>query len=362
MYRQVNRTQIEPGYRCRGAVIARPQMELVIEPREAPIPGQGFQTAFALPSAHDRLESSWIAVAASLLLLVAVSAHARSLTALAAHWWNEPGLACTFAVPAVAVWLLWRRRQERPISWQGTWWGLAIVLLGGCLDVVAVWGYYFSLGPWALLLTLAGICVLAGGRAAWHWCWPALVFLGFALPLPARLLAVGNPPFQRWAAAGSSYLLVTGGIPAISAGGELILGNRNSGDGILRDLGDGLLGQWRIGNANALSGLESLVICLAVCTAVAMIVQARTWERCFIVLSALPIALVGNVIRLTLVAALSEQAGPTNGGYLLGNAGGLLTILLALGLVCIELKVLRRAMLPVHSKDPLDLEQVGARN
>jgi exosortase len=165
------------------------------------------------------------------------------------------------------------------------------------------------------------------------------MFLGFALPLPARLLTDLSPPIQRWTATASAYLLVTLGVPAVSIGSELILSDS------------------RIAVTEAWSGLETLAACLAVCVAVALLVQTPFWERSLIVLSALPIALVGNVVRLTVAAALPEVLTK----WLLRDAGSWLLIPLALGLICIERRFFSRVLVPVRARGPLGLECGGIR-
>jgi exosortase len=343
MYRQENRIEFDPQYLCSAPAVKRRRAELVIEPREAPIPGGELASTIVLSSGTGRVEFALSAVAAILLLAVIAAAYGREAATVVAGWWHEPGFSYAFALPVIAVCLLWLRREERPLVWQGNWWGLAIVFVGGCADVAATWSYYNSVRPFALLLTLCGLCILAGGRAAWRWCWPAMLFLGFSLPLPSRLLAECNPPIERWTASAGAYVCVALGLPAVSAGTELTVGDH------------------RFEVTDSWSGMGCVVECLAVSSAVALLIQAGRWERSLIVLGALPIALAGNMVRLVLTASLQQWGELAAGAWLLGELGCWLMIPLALGFVWVERQVLSRALVTVPIRGPVALPFDRAR-
>src|SRR5580704_18267157 len=139
MYRQENRTEFDPQYLCSAPAVKRRRAELVIEPREAPIPGGELASTIVLSSETGRVDFALTALATILLLTVIAATYGRAAAALVVRWWQEPGFSYAFAVPVFAACLLWLRREERPLLWQGNWWGLAIVLVGGYADVAATW-------------------------------------------------------------------------------------------------------------------------------------------------------------------------------------------------------------------------------
>src|SRR5690606_18419528 len=94
----------------------------------------------------------------------------------------------------------------------------------------------------ALVLTLAGLFALLGGRPALGWAWPALLFLLFMIPLPFRVEHALSHPLQRAATLGSTFVLQTVGLPALAEGNVIVL---ESG---------------RIGVVEACSGLSMLLI------------------------------------------------------------------------------------------------------
>src|SRR5262249_62161946 len=112
------------------------------------------------------------------------------------------------------------------------------------------------------------------------WSWPAIAFLFFMIPLPWRVeLALGGP-LRRAATVASTYVLQTLGQPAYAEGSIIHVEG----------------GQ--IGVVDACNGLGMLMMFFAFATAVA-ILSRRSWvDRVLLVLSAIPIALAVNVVRI----------------------------------------------------------------
>src|SRR5206468_3303453 len=98
--------------------------------------------------------------------------------------------------------------------------------------------FFDWLAAMALLPCVAGLVLLAAGWRALRWAWPAILFLGFMVPLPHRVEVALAHPLQRVATAASTYALQTLGFVAFSEGN------------VIR------LGQVRIGVVEACSGLS----------------------------------------------------------------------------------------------------------
>ena len=79
-----------------------------------------------------------------------------------------------------------------------------------------------------------------------------------------------------------------------------IAASRVGGDGMVIDLGDGQ----RVGVAEACSGLRMMMLFFAVCVGAALLSRRSAWERIIMALSAVPIAVIANVLRITVTAVL----------------------------------------------------------
>ena len=123
------------------------------------------------------------------------------------------------------------------------------------------------------------------------WAWPAIAFLIFMIPLPYRLEKALGPPLQNLATMASTYTLQTLGFMAFSEGNVIQLNDA------------------RIGVVEACSGLSMLITFIALSTGMAIVVKRPLLDKLVLVLSAMPVALVANIARITLTGILHETAG-----------------------------------------------------
>jgi exosortase len=171
------------------------------------------------------------------------------------------------------------------------------------------------------------VFLLLGGWTAWRWAWPALAFLVFMLPLPHRIAVAMAEPLQNFATVTSSFTLQTLGFPALAEGNVILLNDVD------------------IGIVEACSGLRMLVIFFALSTGVALLIRRPLWERLLLVASAVPIALVVNILRITATGICYDQIGKGWTDAVFHDLAGWLMMPAALVLLAVELCVLRRLFL-----------------
>lgn len=270
-------------------------------------------------------------------------AYWTTLGEAAQRWAHDPQYSHGYLVPAFAALLLWLRRQRLDrAAVAPSWWGLPVLLAGVAARLA---GTYFSL-DWleavALLPCAAGLCLAAGGRAAWRWAWPAVLFLFFMIPLPHRVAVAAAEPLQRLATVASCYALQTLGLPAVPEGNVILLNDVT------------------IGIVEACSGLRMLVVFFALSTAVALVIRRPLWERLVIVGSAVPIALFSNLVRITATGVLHETAGSDFANDFFHDVGGWLMMPFALALLWVELKVLTRLLTDSNPAGPVRFGLAGA--
>jgi exosortase len=254
------------------------------------------------------------------------------------RWSDDPQYSHGFLVPVFALVVLWSRRDRCPPTWpRPCWWGLALLAAASVLRCASAYMYFAPLDGWTLLPVLAGICLLVAGRPALRWCWPAIAFLGFMLPLPFQLEMALAQPLRRLATVASTYALQTLGFPAFAKGNII------------------LIDDLRLGVVDACSGLGMLFVFFALATAVALVIQRPLLDRIILVMSAIPIALVVNIARITLTSIAHVVLGPEVGQLLRHELAGWLMMPLALGLVWFELWFLRRLLIPSAIDAPLPL-------
>jgi exosortase len=287
----------------------------------------------------------------NLLILLAISvagltwSHWNDLVEMAQHWAQDPQYSHGYLVPVFCIGLLWQRRallRERLAA--PAWWGIPILVAGIGLHLGGAYFYYIWFDDLSLLPSLAGLVLVLGGwarLAAWRWAWPAIAFLVFMIPLPYRLEVSLAGPLQRIAVISSTYLLQTFGLPAVAEGNII------------------LLSEARIGIVEACSGLRMLVVFFALSSAVALVIRRPFWEKALVVVSAVPIALVVNVIRITVTGFLHEQVSSAVANAVFHDFAGWLMMPAALGLLWLELIYLRHLLLDPPLGGPLSLSLAG---
>jgi exosortase/archaeosortase family protein len=102
-----------------------------------------------------------------------------------------------------------------------------------------------------------------------------------------------------------------------------------------------------------------LMTFFALTTAAAIMLQRPLMEKLLIVVSAVPIALFANVIRITITGMLAESVGSEFADVVFHHWGGWTMMLLALGMMWIELKILAALLLELRPNDGLAYSFAG---
>jgi exosortase len=271
-------------------------------------------------------------------LLALLWANWTTLGECAQRWSTDPSYSHGWLVPIFAGVLLWlRRRQLAEVEASPRLWNILGLLLlsGGILSRLAgAWFHYASLDAISLLPCVAGLLVLLGGWPAFKWSWPAVAFLAFMIPLPYRVSVTLAEPLQGFATVASTFCLQTLGLPAIANGNVILLNDHE------------------IGIVEACSGLRMLVIFFALATGMCLLIKRPAWEKAIIIGSAVPIALLVNLIRITVTGVMFEVASDEWAHAVFHDLAGWLMMPLALVLLSLELLVLKNLFLEPATTAP----------
>ena len=270
-----------------------------------------------------------------------------TFSSMAERWSRDPQYSHGFLVPIFALAVLWFRvgvlaKQVWQPQWFGirhsaTIWGLGFIGAATLLRLIAAHVDFEPLDAFSLLPMLAGFTLALGGWQALLWSWPAIAFLGFMLPLPFQLEMALAHPLRRLATEVSTYVLQTCGMPALSEGNVI------------------LIEEFRLGVVEACSGIGMLMTFFALATAMALVVRAPLWERLVLVGSAIPIAVIANVTRITVTAFAYPTLGKDAAQTIMHDLAGWFMMPLALGLLWLELKFLDRLFVETETARPLGL-------
>lgn len=275
------------------------------------------------PAAETVRSSGWIA---TLVVLIGVLAFVYAgLFRYSYTQWLKPDYSHGFLVPLFAVYLAWHWRAGAParLRWPEPWGlafvagGIALFVVAGRLNVGKEW-----LQGLSLVINLCGVALLLGGWSTLRWLFPCFVFLLFMFPLPYRVEHALGSKLQLIAAAASEFVLQTVGFPTYREGVVLFVKDH------------------ALEVEKACSGLSMLLTFLALSTGMALLVTRPWVDRVLILVSAVPVAVLANVIRIALTGVLYNEAGKELGDRVFHDFAGWMMMPIALAILWGELKLL----------------------
>jgi exosortase len=250
------------------------------------------------------------------------------LTEMAARWSSDPRYSHGYVIPLFALAILairWEHRPSRPAA--PVAWGLGVIVTGAALQLLGMYVFNYWLQGMALIAYAAGIAVLFGGARGLWWALPGIGFLLFMIPLPYRLESALGQSLQRISTDVSVFALQLLGLPVNSSGNVISLGSR------------------LLNVAEACSGLSMLMTFFALVAATAVLIDRPLGWKVLVLLSAPPIAVVANVLRIVVTALLYQYASDELAKKIdFHDAAGWVMMPLGLGLLWLELWVLSRVL------------------
>jgi exosortase len=251
-----------------------------------------------------------LAVLGALLLLL----YHHIAVKLVTDWYNLPDFSHGFLIPFFAAFLLWDRRNElRRIPIVPSWAGTALVVLGIFELLVGVFGADLFLQRTSFVLLLAGLIWTLLGRKVLGQLKFVLLVLLLAIPLPTVLYNQITFPLQLRASQFASDLLQLAQVPVLREGNII------------------QLPAMPLEVAEACSGIRSLMSLFTVAVIYGYFLERKTWRRWVLALSALPIAVTANVVRIFGTGLCVQYWDPDKAMGFFHEFSGWLVFLVSLG-------------------------------
>ncbi|GIW74097.1 MAG: hypothetical protein KatS3mg103_0619 [Phycisphaerales bacterium] len=243
-----------------------------------------------------------------------------------------------FAVPLIAAYLLYQRRQRLLAAPAAPFWpGLLPLLLGvACYVFFLVGVPTHMLQGMALVLTVFGFVLLVFGPSVMRVAIMPIAFLVFAVTISERVMIDITFKLQLIASQGAYLLLTIFGFPF---GIEAVV------DGNTISVMDEAGAVHQLNVAEACSGMRMVVAFFALGAAVALSACRHWWQRVAVVLLSLPVAIGLNVIRVAVLGFLTVLVDPElasgDAHMLIGTLLLVPGLLLFLGLVWVLKRLVR---------------------
>ena len=271
---------------------------------------------------------SWLALGVA--AAAALGLYAPVVAGMAAEWSEFPSLSHGFAIPFISAYLLWHRRRllaEAPV--EGSIAGLPLIILAlGMLVLGSLSGEPF-VARLSLPLALLGTVLFLGGTRVARHAWVPIAYLVFMIPLPYVTLSALTYRSQLFDAELTATALGWLGVPVLRDGVMLHLPN------ITLEV------------AADCSSVPAIAALLALGGAYAQMQPRPTWIRVALTLSAAPLGLLSNIVRLIVTSLSAYYLGPVALNNVIHKFNGttvfLATVVLLVVLDALLTRIWRRA-------------------
>lgn len=208
--------------------------------------------------------------------------------------WSRPEFSHGPVIPVLSFYMFLREMKAMPPSatlvtdrWPGValmGFSLMIALLGNLMRVDDIVFY-------ALILWTGGLVLTCFGWKRGRTFWPSVLHLVFMLPLPMFLYWKVSTALQFVSSGIGVWLVQSAGIPVFL-------------DGNIIDLGI-----YKLQVAEACSGLRYMFPIMSFTYVFAVLYRGPVWHKLVLLLSAVPIAILMNSVRIGIIGILVDRFG-----------------------------------------------------
>lgn len=261
-----------------------------------------------------------ITVAAAFLLL-----YNHTIIKLAGDWSTDSNFSHGFLVPIIAGYMVWYNREQlNEATIRPSYWGYALLICAMLLHIVSNIGAELFTMRFSMLIAVASLTMIFFGTRIFFKTLVPHCYLLLMIPIPAIIWNKLALPLQLMAAKLSATTISLIGIAVLREGNVLHLANTS------------------LQVVDACSGIRSLTSMLALSAAFAYISPLKSLGKWLLFLSAIPIAIAVNIVRLTSTAVMARYIGPETAQGFLHEMSGMIVFITALILLYLFYTILFR--------------------
>jgi exosortase D (VPLPA-CTERM-specific) len=258
-------------------------------------------------------------------ILIALVAFNGALLQLVDRWSSQEEYSHGFLVPVLVVWLFWMRRDAlRASVGRPVWGGPIALLLATVMHITGEMSATPILSQAGFVLAIVGLVLGLGGYGLLRTAMFPILFLLFAIPLPRFIDSAMSLHLQLVSSELGAFFIKLFGIPVYL-------------DGNVIDLG-----YYKVQIVEACSGLRYIYPLLSLSFLAAYMFKAPLWQRTLVFLSAIPITILMNSVRIGLVGLAVSYWGTQAADGLFHFFEGWIIFLGCGGILALEIYVLAR--------------------
>jgi exosortase len=240
-------------------------------------------------------------------------------------WMNHSNNSHGILVPVISLYFIWDRRSElRKCVISSSNWGLLVLVCSLVFYLLALVGGIAFISRMMLVFSLVGtVLYLFGGKHLKILAFP-LFFLVFMVPVPVSVIGLVSLPLQAFATKVSAGIIQTCSIPVLREGNMLYFV------------------QTQLEVAEACSGIRSIVAITMLSTVFVYLSKGRLLQKIIILCSAIPVALLANILRVSGTGILAHFYGDQVARGFLHEFSGLAVFIFGMLILFLEYMALNK--------------------
>jgi len=247
------------------------------------------------------------------------------LPQLVGAWLNHSNESHGMLVPVICLYLAWQKKDRlAEEKAQPSITGLWVLLASMVLYLAAFAGGVAVVSRLMIVTSLIGIVLFVYGRRIFKILAFPLLFAFFMVPVPESIIGMISLPLQLFATNISAFLIHAVNIPVYQEGNMLYFA------------------QTQLEVAEACSGIRSVTALTMLSVLFVYLLEFTLWKKVVILLSAVPIALIANIVRVTGTGILAHFFGAQVARGFLHDFSGLAVFIFGLVVLFIEAKILKK--------------------
>lgn len=226
------------------------------------------------------------------LLILTVGLFAPALYSLIHTWSTSEDYSHGFFVIPIALFMVWKKREQLVSSESASSWICAPVFLLAVLSyMVAVVTNFHTLTHLSIIITIFSLLMfIAGSKTTSILLWP-LLFLIFMFPIPSSYYILITNPLKLMITGISAWIIGLFNIPVFQEGNLLFFANT------------------QLEVAEACSGVRSLYSYIMLGCVIALMSEKLS-SKIILIFSTIPLAIFVNIMRVSVTGTLSHFYGP----------------------------------------------------
>lgn len=240
-------------------------------------------------------------------------------------WMEHSNNSHGVLVPIISLYLIWMNKDKlERTDKSSSFIGLVVVVFSLILYLVSLSGGIVFVSRIMMVVTLIGIVLYLYGLERFKIVAFPVCFLVFMVPVPYSIISLVSLPLQTFATTVSANLISMVHIPVVQEGNMLYFV------------------QTQLEVAEACSGIRSIVALTMLSCLFVYLSNSGRWQKLIILLSAIPVALIANILRVTGTGILAHFYGERVARGFLHEFSGMAVFAFGLVVLYVEFKVLNR--------------------